>query len=423
MNRQPHGSADKDLSFSHVELPGASNATPSSSMGPPPAPTILQRRQPRKRKARSSRDDSDDVDDADLSESIAPSSSVQSSALSSSIFSSAKERKIRHASSGDACWLCGGNGRDVAHVIPKHASQDARRRQRALDHGGPLLRRNTPTAATYRQHQEDREQTLAGSRWGSYRYLIITDFGPAQGRFTMGMSAVKDWHGDPMAALYHAFQVIGDLEVDYPDELQELEMLYRNNSKMFRHLTTGDPASTSHSRNDKGDDSDDNGARKHGKNTGANSRVPGNSEHPSGASGNAGTADRSSHRRSSRLEKQGEAAARKHGQLFAPPNEKLVMLSGSTRKPTAVMQERFPCSAPSTPRSKRPRLTKKEEKAAARVGANTTAQDRIDFYCFFHGGDPVDSRATLVNKTKDSVRFEHGLLSPKKSGGIMDSSD
>ncbi|KAL8709034.1 MAG: hypothetical protein Q9220_006158 [cf. Caloplaca sp. 1 TL-2023] len=446
-------------------------------MAPPPLPPAD--RQPRSNKRRSSgRDDSPYSQD----QSSSPSKKSRTSSLSQSQFSDRTKKRIRDASSRDDCWHCGADGKHVAHVIPKRAAssdfeylrqagmvnlgkldemnngiplcpnchqkydedvpywlffpedldffidaerRDFNHRKHMWRHQNQIVARRPPTAQTYRDHQVGKGQMIPGAVWGSYRTFVVKVFkkpGGPDSLFEPGLGLLKSWHGDPMAALYHAFKATthpGGLLI--PHEFKQLARLYDDNDTEMHRLRTQAPTSIdTETHNDSSDSSDtDDDHQDDDKSPGdsRNSASHGRKNLYQGPS-HRGQEDRSSNkeshgsrRHSKRIEgKRGHSSNKYNESVFVARDSLLVMLSpsSSSRKPKPMMQELFNRAVP----AKRSRFVFEEQ---TDPGAQTTAQDRIDFFNFFNGGGYVDHGPW--NGPVVSSKTEHGLLSPDESGG------
>ncbi|KAL8659012.1 MAG: hypothetical protein Q9202_007318 [Teloschistes flavicans] len=415
---------------------------------------------------------------------------AKSSSVTTSKFSEETKKKIRLASSGDDCWHCGYGGLDVAHIIPQRLNkddfprlqsigilnldrlgdanngvplcpnchvrydasvpcwifypedlqffidsenEDKKRREVAWTQNRTTVVRKPPDAEAYRQYQQDKKTLLPNARWGSYRVFIVKEFNSSGTLFQEGPNpALKTWHGDPMAALYHAFFAVMDLKAKLPKALRDLQRLYADNDQELDHLR--DAAATAPGRFNDGDnnnpdahkggskdddddsqesnneDSDDDDDKDNNNNTAAKGAKTRASETQNQLSTNyydAYHSDPSSLRRSHRLEKQRpEYRERLKRQDLIPRNELLLMLSLKSQKPQPVMQENFNRGIPYSKRRK-----VEDDKEDWDPGSEITAQDRIDIHKFFNGGGyqcPWKLQR-LQQKT------EHGLPSPKTS--------
>ncbi|KAL8652823.1 MAG: hypothetical protein Q9210_002460 [Variospora velana] len=111
----PHPTLDRRPSTRQLRPPWRADSNPSDSSA---SQTSSQRERERKRKR-----------DASQPRRSASVSAQSESAASGTAFSRAKsfpesvKNRIRNASSGDKCWLCGDVGRDVAHVIASSESK------------------------------------------------------------------------------------------------------------------------------------------------------------------------------------------------------------------------------------------------------------------------------------------------------------
>lgn len=156
-----------------------------------------------------------------------------------------------------------------------------------------------------------------------------------------------------------------------------------------------------------GEDDDGDDAARDGK-EGDNEGAPADDRH-----GNAGPSTR---RRSRRLERRGQAGGGGGGmqdRSLGRTDDVLVMLSSSSRKPVAVMQEEvFAQSVP----CKRRRM---EEDADWELGPQATAQHAIDFFSFFNGAGYRDdgpwAEPVPTVKHTETTKINHGLLSPGES--------
>lgn len=117
------------------------------------------------------------------------------------------------------------------------------REERLRRSGGILDKRAVPTAAAYLQQQitagEVELDAIGGLyqsyTWRNYFPTFVTQenysFIPGPGPFSPG-----EWHGDPMAAIWRGFRILGDLLNKIPEEeenlLWELRRLYQREPKL-----------------------------------------------------------------------------------------------------------------------------------------------------------------------------------------------
>ncbi|TKA45114.1 hypothetical protein B0A49_13658 [Cryomyces minteri] len=209
---------------------------------------------------------------------------------------------------GNFCWHCGATPVQVCHVIPKkngsflelkrnslitfehlgseqnaialcgtcHANFDntnqpgfvflptnlryfiefektdfSYREERARRCGGIIDKRAVPTAAAYLQQQIKDGAVELDAIGGLYQSYTLRNYFPTfitqeNYAFIPGPGPFKpgEWHGDPMAAIWRGFRILGDLLNKIPEEeenlLWELRRLYQREVKL-----QGDSAGTS----------------------------------------------------------------------------------------------------------------------------------------------------------------------------------
>ncbi|KAL8724768.1 MAG: hypothetical protein Q9166_007762 [cf. Caloplaca sp. 2 TL-2023] len=229
-----------------------------------------------------------------------PSSTVSSTATS---FSGTTKAQVEKLSSGRNCWHCGARKTDIAHVVGsaerdrfnkfkalgrlnlvhlhekgngiplcgschpqfddtsvtgfvlipedlqyflREERRDMVKREKRFGRDGFVLRRQSPTAADYRDYQADEQLVGDGDHGGRYDSYVLEEYGPVgpngpffkTGRFVKG----KVWHGDPMATLAKAFKALGDYSEYLPDTLLELSRLYQKNDIRTREMESSRPA-------------------------------------------------------------------------------------------------------------------------------------------------------------------------------------
>ena len=183
--------------------------------------------------------------------------------------------------------------------------------------------------------------------------------------------------------------------VDNDDELRRLES---------QKQAPNDVRDNEDDDDDQDDDNDPGDGRRTG-NYGLGSAPRGDGRH-GGQKQISNSASKPSQRQSKRVENRGKAHVLQRT-VFVPRDELLYMLSprSSSRKPKPMLQDEF--TRPFL--IKRPRIYEEERDPEA----DTTAQDRIDFFNFFNGGGYVDNGPWNTNyKTKNT---EYGLPSPRDS--------
>ncbi|KAL9597214.1 MAG: hypothetical protein Q9219_005301 [cf. Caloplaca sp. 3 TL-2023] len=312
---------------------------------------------------------------------------------------------------------------DDLEFFTKAEQSDFKQRLRAWKKKKQRLPRKPVTAEAYRDYQYESQTLLPGEEWGSYRTFIVQEFkktGSPGSVFSKGLSNVfKAWHGDPMAALHHAFVALNYPGVLFPRGLKELSRMYTDNDEQLLRLEDLDP-SPERSANEEDSDKDSEDASEGRKDTEDNNdadnhnRADYSTQHGHGqprSEGNGSkSATRSPRRYSKRLEKRGQSDYDRGENLFVPRDEMLVMLSPSLRRPKVILQERFARAVP----SKRPLSVHDEWEH----GWDVTAQDRINFYKFFNGG----GYRGPWNTAQKSSNSERGLPSREVTDEMIDSS-
>ncbi|KAL9003406.1 MAG: hypothetical protein Q9188_003721 [Gyalolechia gomerana] len=380
-------------------------------------------------------------------------------------FPESVKKKIRKESSGDKCWHCGDAGLDVAHVIAssekntficltasglitlgglqdkenglplcpschrhydmhgqpdwvffpkdleyfiKEEKKDFERRKEAWEKDEVVLCRKSPTAAAYADDQKQRNKLLPGVKWGSYVSYTGIEFGPEGREFKRGLHMTKWWHGDPMAALQRAFRGLNIYPVVLPKRLGALQVLYRQHDQWL-HDIQGPPRVSQGGDND--EESDDHQAE------------PPDEDSSSSSDGSSSNDGRAKPRQSLRLEKQHDSGSKqKHKDKH---NEMLVMLSYSSRKPTAVLQEEP--FARSVATNKRRKTEDVEHDPSWEFGPATTTEKAIEWYKFFHCGGYVDNGpwakpggGIIPAIVSEETIINNGLPSPRASGELRD---
>ena len=212
---------------------------------------------------------------------------------------------------------------DLEYFI-KEEKTDFERRKVAWEIDSVVASRRSPTAAAYAEDQKQRNKLLPGAKWGSYVSYTGIEFGPEGRVFKRGHHITKWWHGDPMAALQRAFRGLNIYPVVLPKKLDALQFLYRQNERWLHDIQ--EPP-----RERQGGDEDDGSDDSQGDPPDEDSSSSSDDDPDSNEGGTAKP------RHSVRLEKQhssGNKQKHKNKQ-----QEMLVMLSHTSRKPTAVLQE------------------------------------------------------------------------------------
>ncbi|KAL8942152.1 MAG: hypothetical protein Q9211_001521 [Gyalolechia sp. 1 TL-2023] len=449
------------------------------SMPPPPVPAAGPRRQPH-RAARdhptSSLSDTNTPPRAGDSSSrrqglkrAASSSDLQNVSKSQATsFPESVKKRIRKESSGDKCWYCGDAGLDVAHVIAssekntftcltasglitlrglqedenglplcpschrhfdmygqpdwvffpedleyfiKEERTDFARRKEVWEKDKVVASRKSPTAAAYAENQRRRNKLLPGAKWGSYDCYTGVVFGPEGREFKRGYHMTKWWHGDPMAALQRAFRGLNIYPLVLPEKLGALQVLYRRNDRRLGQLRGLPRVRQKNKGGNQSDDESDNESDDH---EGDPPDVDSSSSSDGPSAEKAGLAR---HRQSLRLDKQHGGGSKQK-----PKNKEgmLVMLSNTSRKPTAVLQEEP--FARSVPTKKRRKIKHVEYDPSWEFGPDCTTEQATKWYTFFHCGGYVDNGpwakpggGIIPAIIPEEAVIKNGLPSPRAS--------
>lgn len=125
---------------------------------------------------------------------------------------------------------------DMDYFIAEE-DRDFQRRKREIQSSGRLLDRLPPTAAKYFQHQLEDALVSSNDIGGTYACWVLRDFQAASGQvFPVGQSAIRNWHGDPTAAICKSLLTPGLKLFDAPDELESLGKAYANHDRELRRL-------------------------------------------------------------------------------------------------------------------------------------------------------------------------------------------
>ncbi|KAJ9666799.1 hypothetical protein H2201_003203 [Coniosporium apollinis] len=103
------------------------------------------------------------------------------------------------------------------------------REERARRCDGIIDKRAVPTAVAYRQHQVDDGTVGEDVIGGLYQSYTLRNYFPSfvpQENYTfipgLGPFTPGDWHGDPMAAIWRGFRILGDPLNKIPEEEETL---------------------------------------------------------------------------------------------------------------------------------------------------------------------------------------------------------
>ncbi|KAL8741660.1 MAG: hypothetical protein Q9184_008359, partial [Pyrenodesmia sp. 2 TL-2023] len=404
-------------------------AIPVTSMLPPPLPTEVRRRSTRQRRL-PSRPDSNPSDssasqtssqrerkrkrDASQPRRSASVSTHSASAASASAFSRAKSLELGLQKDDNGLPLCpnchfqydkpGTPGwvffpADLKYFIEEE-KKDVRRRKQSWREDGQVHCRIPLTAMGYFEDQERKGKLLPGARAGTYLAYVIASFGPEGRAFMVGYNIKKAWHGDPMAALNKAFRGLTAGYLVLPTDLITLHRLYQDNDLQIQQLQKtpltehgdgGDPDNDDQEQRSEETSSSSEGEQPH-------QRRPSTTRQPC---------------QSLRVMKLQERASGSERRILGPEQDEPLLMLATSRKPRAVLQEEpFARSYPS-------KIVKVQERCWE-IGPATTAQEIIDFYSFFHGGEYVDNGPWAVaypvdDKGKGTTMEKYGLLSPRAS--------
>ncbi|KAL9592749.1 MAG: hypothetical protein Q9219_007722 [cf. Caloplaca sp. 3 TL-2023] len=443
----------------------------SDAMLPPPVPS--SQRQPRsssKRAASPSNDDSNPDSQSSSRKWQSTSEHLSSSELSSR-FSDRIKRQIKSESPGNRCWHCGGEGRDVAHVMPgrqetefkdlqsvgltslgslrqkengfllcqlchgafdklpcpdwtffptdlgffiKQERIDYRRRVKLCKEGSrnPIPIRQSPTATIYFQHQKDTGGSLfPGARWGTYTSYVIKAFGPAGREFPKGYRMTKIWHGDPLIALRHSFASLIRHFLDMPKELKQLSEAYAVHDDTISRLAT-DPTATIEDESDDDDNDDDDDDDDNDGSSGPRDDIE-------SVYKGKGNGKESSRGNALGPQNAGQAAKRHSARIENQARGRDYKQRGRTDPAMEVLVMLSPFGKPimqdepyaKTVPCKRPYDTVYGGKWA--FGPGATAQSAIDQYRL--GLDMDEAAEKRVPDTPQRTRVEQGLLTPRRS--------
>ncbi|KAL8944154.1 MAG: hypothetical protein Q9211_000692 [Gyalolechia sp. 1 TL-2023] len=282
-----------------------------------------------------------------------------------------------------------------------------RRRRRDLKQKGLMSCRKPPTAQEYFDYQQADGVVALVASGGLYHCYILKAFGRIDGQpFKVGAGLVKSWSGDPMAAIDKAFGALMRDSRRIPRELQDLNNLYQDDDLELEALEESLRASRK-PRNPDGRPGDDDESDRRG----AQSRDSSPDE-----SGDHKEPKAPKARQSARIQKQGQwqkgkrnDRAKRHLEQHQQPLIELV----TSRKPRAKLQH-IPFARPST--SKRVKI---EADQLYKWGPECTTQDMIRT-AITKTSPSLFGKASkkTVGKYEGKTKVEHGMLSPRLSGGF-----